>query len=328
VFHPAGSLFYHPRNKNLAIGAIIEALLFDAQREYSTKFELLQWLEEVSDHCTTCHKCAKPCPVDIDSADVSVLERRILADWGYKHTAAATKMTLRYLHSDSPTFNKVFRFGVLRAGFVGQQLGAVLAKPLQPKKGPSKHYPLQLLSSPMPTVPVLTLRDLLPNCKEDQVLVFEPDQEAERTVFYFPGCGSERMVSDISMAAIHVLMGLKTRVVLPPPFLCCGFPAYANGQAEMHSQNGLRVTILLNQIRDMFTHLEFDGCVVTCGTCREGLNEMEAAKLFGGRLVDITRYALERDLQLAGTGSESYLYHAPCHDSLDAIPKTAYRLQG
>ncbi len=317
VFHPAGSLFYHPRNKNLAIGAIIEALLFDAQREYSTKFELLQWLEEVSDHCTTCHKCAKPCPVDIDSADVSVLERRILADWGYKHTAAATKMTLRYLHSDSPTFNKVFRFGVLRAGFVGQQLGAVLAKPLQPKKGPSKHYPLQLLSSPMPTVPVLTLRDLLPNCKEDQVLVFEPDQEAERTVFYFPGCGSERMVSDISMAAIHVLMGLKTRVVLPPPFLCCGFPAYANGQAEMHSQNGLRVTILLNQIRDMFTHLEFDGCVVTCGTCREGLNEMEAAKLFGGRLVDITRYALERDLQLAGTGSESYLYHAPCHDSLD-----------
>jgi len=125
------------------------------------------------------------------------------------------------------------------------------------------------------------------------------------------------MVSDISMAALHVLMGLKTRVVLPPPFLCCGFPAYANGQAEMHSQNGLRVTILLNQIRDMFTHLEFDGCVVTCGTCREGLNEMEAAKLFGGRLVDITRYALERDLQLAGTGSESYLYHAPCHDSLD-----------
>jgi len=317
VFHPAGSLFYHPRNKNLAIGAIIEALLFDAQREYSTKFELLQWLEEVADHCTTCHKCAKPCPVDIDSADVSVLERRILADWGYKRTAAATKMTLRYLHSDSPMFNKVFRFGVLRAGFVGQQLGAVLTKPLQPKKGTSKHYPLQLLSSPMPTVPSKTLRDLLPDCKDDQVLVFEPDQEAERTVFYFPGCGSERMVSTISMATIHVLMGLKTRVILPPPFLCCGFPAHANGLAELHSQNSLRVTILLNQIRDMFSHLDFNGCIVTCGTCREGLNEMEAAKLFGGRLVDIARYALERDLHLQGAGNESYLYHAPCHDSLE-----------
>ncbi len=317
VFYPAGSLFYHPRNKNLAIGAIIEALLFDAQREYSTQFELLQWLEEVSDHCTTCHKCAKPCPVDIDSGDVSVLERQILADWGYKHTAVATKMTLRYLNSGSPVFNKVFRAGVLRAGVAGQQLGSLLATPLQPKNRQSKHYILQLLDSPMPSVPAKTLRDLLPECKDDQVLVFEPEQEAEHSVFYFPGCGSERMVSTISMATLHVLLALKTRVILPPPFLCCGFPTYANGLTELHSHNVLRVTILLNQIKDMFSHLDFDGCIVTCGTCREGLHDMEAAKLFGGRLVDITRYALERDLHLAGTGNENYLYHAPCHDSLE-----------
>ena len=318
VFYPTGSLFYHPRNKNLAIGAIIEALLFDAQREYSTKFELLKYLEEVADHCTTCHKCAKPCPVDIDSGDVSVLERQILADWGYKHTAAATKMTLRYLNSGSPTFNKVFRAVVLQAGMAGQQLAHKVTAPLQPKKGQFKHYPLQLLSSPMPSVPSKTLRDLLPACKDDQVLVFEPEEEAERTVFYFPGCGSERMVSTISMATIHVLSKLKTRLILPPPFLCCGFPAHANGLSELHSRNSLRVTILLNQIRDMFTHLDFDGCVVTCGTCREGLNEMETAKLFGGRLVDISRYALERGLNLenAGDNSTPYLYHTPCHDSL------------
>lgn len=317
VFHPQGSLFYHPRNKNLAIGAIIEALLYDAQREYSTQFELLKFLEEVADHCTTCHKCAKPCPVDIDSGEVSVLERQILADWGYKHTAAATKMTLHYLNSGSPLLNKVFRAGVLRAGVAGQQLGHKLAEPLQPKKGSSKHYPLQLLHSPMPSVPALTLRDLLPECKDDQVLVFEPEGEVERSVFYFPGCGSERMVSTISMATIHVLLALKTRLILPPPFLCCGFPAHANGLTEMHSQNSLRVTILLNQIKDMFTHLDFDGCIVTCGTCREGLHEMEAAKLFGGRLVDISRYALEQGLKLSGENGEKFLYHAPCHDSLE-----------
>jgi len=57
VFHPARSLFYHPRNKNLAIGSLIEALLYDAQREHSTRFELLRWLEDVADHCTVCHKC-------------------------------------------------------------------------------------------------------------------------------------------------------------------------------------------------------------------------------------------------------------------------------
>ena len=66
----------------------------------------------------------------------------------------------------------------------------------------------------------------------------------------------------------------------------------------------------------MFSYLEFDGCVVTCGTCREGLDAMEAGKLFGGRLVDVTAYAHERGLRL-DAGGNGYLYHPPCHDSLD-----------
>lgn len=318
VFYPTEGLFYHPRNKNLAIGAIIEALLFDAQREYSTKFELLKYLEEVSDHCTTCHKCLKPCPVNIDTAEVSILERQILADLGYKNTPAATKLTLRYLNSDSPMFNKVFRTAVLDIGIKGQQIAQKVVQPLKSKTGLFKHYPLQLLDSAMPSVPKNTLRDFLPPCKDDEVLVFEPEEPAERTVFYFPGCGSERMVSDISMAAIHLASKLKTRLILPPPFLCCGFPAQANGMSELHSQNNLKVTIMLNQIRDMFAHLDFDGCVVTCGTCEEGLNQMETANLFGGRLIDLSAFALEQGLTLEGeVTSKTYLYHTPCHDSLD-----------
>src|SRR5512143_3154004 len=109
VYYPARGMFYHPRNKNLAIGALIEALLFDAQRQRSGKFELLRHLEEVADHCTICHKCLKPCPVDIDTGEVTVMEREILALKGYKHTPAATRLTLRYLDSRSRGFNKVFR---------------------------------------------------------------------------------------------------------------------------------------------------------------------------------------------------------------------------
>ena len=93
------------------------------------------------------------------------------------------------------------------------------------------------------------------------------------------------------MAALHVLLKLGTRVVLPPPFLCCGFPAHANAKTEQHSRQVLRDTILFSQIREMFSYLEFDACVVTCGTCREGLDAMEAGKIFGGRLVDVPRYA-------------------------------------
>jgi Fe-S oxidoreductase len=308
-------MFFHPRNTNLAIGALIEALLYDAQRERSTRFELLRWLEDVADHCTICHKCLKPCPVDIDSGEVSVLERSILASWGYKNTTLATRAALSYLDSRSPAYNKLFRSTVVRIGGAVQRVACDLAGSLQPADGRPGSYALQMLRSPMPPIPAKTLRDVIPECDPDQVLVFEPEREAARSVFYFPGCGSERYQSHISMAALHVLLRLGTRVILPPPYLCCGFPAHVNAKQDQHSRQVLRDTILFSQIRDMFSYLEFDGCVITCGTCREGLEAMEAGKVFGGRLVDVTAYAQERGLRLDG-GANGYLYHPPCHDSL------------
>jgi FAD/FMN-containing dehydrogenase/Fe-S oxidoreductase len=316
VYHPARGMFFHPRNKNLAIGSLIEALLYDAQRERSTRFELLRWLEDVADHCTICHKCLKPCPVDIDSGEVSVLEREILASWGYKNTTAATRAALSYLDSRSPAYNKLFRTTVVRIGGAVQRAACDLAGALQPADGKPGSYALQMLRSPMPPIPAETLRDVIPACEPDQVLMFEPEVEPARTVFYFPGCGSERYQSHVSMAALHVLLQLGTRVILPPPYLCCGFPAHANAKTAEHSRQVLRDTILFSQIREMFSYLEFDGCVITCGTCREGLDGMEAGKIFGGRLVDVAAYAQERGLRLAD-GGNGFLYHAPCHDSLD-----------
>jgi FAD/FMN-containing dehydrogenase/Fe-S oxidoreductase len=320
VYYPGRAMFFHPRNKNLAVGSLIEALLYDAQRKLSARFELLPWLEEVADHCTICHKCLPVCPVDIDTGAVSVLEREILSGWGYKHTPIATKLTLRYLDSHSPAFNKLFRASVIQLGGLAQSLASKMVAPLQPSGGSSRFYPLAMLRSSLPPYPGQTLRDLLPHCEPDQALLFEPAPEAadapqkQKTVFYFPGCGSERLFSDVSMAAIHMLLELNTRVVLPPPFLCCGFPAHVNAKTAQFSRTVLLDSILLAQIRGMFADLDFDACVVTCGTCREGLAGMEIQKLFS-RIVDASAYMLERGLKLEGDGS--CLYHAPCHDSLD-----------
>jgi FAD/FMN-containing dehydrogenase/Fe-S oxidoreductase len=318
VYYPGRGMFFHPRNKNLAIGSLIEALLYDAQRKLSVSFELLPWLEEVADHCTICHKCLPVCPVDIDSGEVSVLEREILSGWGYKHTPPATKLTLRYLDSHSPAFNSLFRASVIQLGGTAQRLGSKLVAPLQKLGGAAQFYPLQMLRSSLPAYPGQTLRDVLPHCEPDQALVFEPDSNVtpqdQKTVFYFPGCGSERLFSDISMATIHMLLELGTRVVLPPPFLCCGFPAHVNAKTAQFSRTVLRDSILFAQMSDMFSYLDFDACVVTCGTCREGLAGMDTAKLFK-RIVDAGAYMLERGLKLEGEGN--YLYHAPCHDSLD-----------
>jgi D-lactate dehydrogenase (cytochrome) len=314
VYYPSRGMFYHPRNKNLAIGSLIEALLFDAQRERSTDFALLKWLEEVADHCTICHKCLKPCPVDIDTGEVSVLEREILSEWGFKHSSPITEMTLRYLDSRSPAFNAFFRRTVLRGGGAVQRAGTMLTAPLQTENNPPAFYPLKLMRSPVLPVSDQTLRDLIPECGPDQVLVFDPAGAPKSTVFYFPGCGSERLNSSIAMAAIHLMLEVGSRVVFPPPFLCCGFPAHVNAKTAQHSSIVLRNTVLFTQIREMFSYLDFDACIVTCGTCMEGLEAVEAGRLFGGRTVDIASYLLQQGLMVDAKGD--YLYHAPCHDSL------------
>jgi FAD/FMN-containing dehydrogenase/Fe-S oxidoreductase len=314
---PSTGMFYHPRNKNLAIGSLIEALLYDAQRKQSARFELLTWLEDVADHCTICHNCLAPCPVDIDTGEVSVLEREILAEFGFKHTAPATKLTLKYLDSQSPAFNAAFHVSVAQLGGMAQRVGSKIAKPLMSLPMASDFYPLQLLRTSIGPIPSKTLRDLLPRCEKDQALVFEPEQKKDdtRTVFYFPGCGSERLFSDVSMAAIHMLLESGTRVVLPPPFLCCGFPAHVNAQVAQHQRTILRDSIVFAQIREIFSHIDFDACVVSCGTCREGLGEMNTLSLFN-RIVDVSGYLAETGLKIEGVG-ENALYHAPCHDSLD-----------
>ncbi|HJX63427.1 MAG TPA: DUF3683 domain-containing protein [Polyangia bacterium] len=315
VFYPARSLFYHPRGKNLAIGALIEALLYQAQRERSSSFELLRYLEEVADHCTICHKCEKPCPVDIDTGEVSVLEREILVAHGYKHTALATRATLGYLESRSPTYNRIFRAGVLGVGGAMQRTLARVSGPARDSDTGPGSYLASMLSSPVPAPDAMTLHDLLPACAPDQTLVFEPKDEASPSVFYFPGCGSERLYSTVSMAALHVLTETGARVILPPPFLCCGFPAHANGRSDQHGRLVLRNALLFTQIREMFAYLTFDAVAVTCGTCREALGTMEAAKIFGCPVVDVARWLDGRGLRLGGGGTCAY--HAPCHDSLD-----------
>ncbi|HVP66726.1 MAG TPA: DUF3683 domain-containing protein [Anaeromyxobacteraceae bacterium] len=328
VFYPPRGLFFHPRNKNLAIGALIEALLFDAQRERSGSFQLLRHLEEVADHCTICHKCLKPCPVDIDTGEVSVMEREILAARGFKRTPLATRLTLRYLDTRSRAGNAVFRTGLVRLGGALQRAGHEVTSPLHSHGGSSRL--LRVLRSPVMPADDGTLRDVVPECRPDQALLFQPEGESRRTVFYFPGCGSERLFSRVSQAALHVLLATGTRVVLPPPFLCCGFPAHANARTAQYDRTVLRNTILFSQIQEMFSYLTFDAVVVTCGTCMDGLEGMEVSKIFDAPVVDVARFAL--DAGLAPKAAGRVLYHAPCHDSLrgqglDTLRRAGYEAE-
>jgi len=314
VFFPAKNMFFHPRNKNLSIGALIEAMLYLTQRTQSTNFKILKNIEQIADHCTICHKCFIKCPVNIDSGNISIEEREILQNMEFKHTAVPTKMTLKYLSCKNKVLNPILRASLLNVGGKVQRAGALFLSPLLKINGVKQRKITQLLQSPVAKPDFKTLRAFLPDTNKNQAVLLEPEGTAKATVFYFPGCGSERVFSRIAMASIFLLLENHNRVILPPPYICCGYPFLANARTKEHDRIVLENTIILSQIRGMFDDITFDACIVSCGTCMESLNKIDAPRIFETSIQDISEYVLSTDKTIEFT--KNYLYHAPCHDSL------------
>ncbi len=316
VFLPEKNMFFHPRNKNLSIAALIEALLYISQRTQSTGFHVLKNIEQIADHCTICHKCFIKCPVNIDSGLISIKERDILQDMGFKRSAVSTRLTLKYLSSKNRVFNPLMRTALLDIGARMQRASVKAVSAFKNfRKSDQAKGVLSLFQSPVSIPHSTTLRAILPGTDNNQTVVLNPQKKVNGTVFYFPGCGSERVFSKISMASILLLLEAGIRVLLPPPFMCCAYPLLVNGKKQNYEKTALENIIILSQIRDMFQEISFDACIVSCGTCMESLNHIEAGAIFDAPVKDICEFVLKKepDIQL----SENYLYHAPCHDSLN-----------
>ena len=76
---PRANLLYSPRNKILATSLLTEAFLYEEQTRRGVSIRHFDEYGDVADHCTVCHKCESPCPVDIDFGDVSIAMRNLLA---------------------------------------------------------------------------------------------------------------------------------------------------------------------------------------------------------------------------------------------------------
>ncbi len=316
VFFPGKNMFFHPRNKNLAVGALIEALLYISQRTQSiTGFKVLKSLEQIADHCTICHRCFIKCPVNIDSGIISIDERNILKQMKFKRTPVSTQLTLKYLGSKDEMINMAMRAGLLTAGGMAQRTGVKVARALETINPLKDVRPFTLLKTPVSKAGLKTMRAYLPKTGRNQAVLLEPDTDIVSTVFYFPGCGSERMFSKISMAAIYLLLSQGHRVVLPPPYLCCGYPLKVNAKKKEFDKVFLENIIIFSQIRDMFNDLEFAACLVSCGTCMESLGELGIKEIFDAPIRDIGAYVLEGNPEFLQAPGKA-LYHAPCHDSL------------
>jgi len=70
--------------------------------------------EDVADHCTVCHKCLTPCPVNIDFGDVSMNMRNLLRKMGQKSFRPGNAAAMFFLNATNPQTIKMMRSGMDR----------------------------------------------------------------------------------------------------------------------------------------------------------------------------------------------------------------------
>ncbi|MDD5058722.1 MAG: DUF3683 domain-containing protein [Sideroxydans sp.] len=333
---PRANLLYSPRNKILATSLLIEAFLYEEQTRRGVSIAHFAEFNDVADHCTVCHKCIKPCPVDIDFGNVSVAMRNFLRKQGKKTFSPVSALSMMYLSATDPTATKLLRKVMFAWSYKAQRLGYRIAKhlglfrqqvahpPASVGKPPLVAHVIHFVNKPLPgKLASKTARALL--AIEDKAFVpviRDPQKtnEDSEAVFYFPGCGSERMYSQISLATQAMLFDLGATTVLPPGYLCCGYPQSASGFEDKGTQITTDNRVLFHRVANTLNYLDIKTVIVSCGTCMDQLLEYQFDKIFPGcRLLDIHEYLLEKGVKLGSPTSTKYMYHDPCHSPMKTL---------
>lgn len=326
---PRANMLYSPRNKILASGLIIEAFLYEEQTRRGVSLRHFEEMNDVADHCTVCHKCLTPCPVNIDFGDVSITMRTILKNKGEKHFNIGSWLSMQFLNITDPRTIKIMRKGMIEWGYRGQRLASAWARRLhliksQPQPAATtgltraSQQVVHFLRKPMPAkVPKQTSRALL-NIEDDKVVPIIRDAakvtDETEAVFYFPGCGSERLFSDVGMATLAMLYETGVQTVLPPGYLCCGYPQRAGGDAEKGLEISVDNQVLFHRVANTLNYMDIKTVIVSCGTCMDQLLQYQFDKIFPGcRLLDIHEYLMEKGIRTSAEEGMQYMYHDPCH---------------
>ena len=325
---PQANLLYSPRDKILATSALIEAFLYEEQTRRGVSLRHWEEFEDVSDHCTVCHKCVTPCPVNIDFGDVSMNMRNLLRKMDKRSFKPANRAAMFFLNATDPTTINATRKAMVDLGFKAQRMGNRLLKGLaKPQtaspppttgKPPVREQVIHFVNKKMPgNLPKKTARALL-DIEDDKIvpIIRNPKKTTADTeaVFYFPGCGSERLFSQVGLATQAMLWEVGVQTVLPPGYLCCGYPQRGAGQYDKADKMMTDNRVLFHRMANTLNYLDIKTVLVSCGTCYDQLATYEFEKIFPGcRIMDIHEYLLEKGVKLEGVNGTRYMYHDPCH---------------
>ncbi len=326
---PRANLLYSPRNKILATSLLVEAFLYEEQTRRGISIRHWQEFEDVADHCTVCHKCLSPCPVKIDFGDVTMNMRNLLRKMGKKSFRPAGVAAMFMLSATSPETIRMARSVMVNVAIRAQRFAADLFKVISRRQtkappatvgtAPLKEQIIHFVNKKMPGgLPKKTARALLDIEDKDYVPIIRDPQTTNaetEAVFYFPGCGSERLFSQVGLATQAMLWHAGVQTVLPPGYLCCGYPQRGSGLFDKAEKIITDNRVLFHRVANTLNYLDIKTVVVSCGTCYDQLQGYEFDQIFpGSRIIDIHEYLLEKGITLPNAGS--FLFHDPCHSPM------------
>jgi FAD/FMN-containing dehydrogenase/Fe-S oxidoreductase len=328
---PRANLLYSPRDKILATSLLIEAFLYEEQTRRGVSIRHWDELSDVADHCTVCHKCESPCPVGIDFGNVSMGMRDLLRRMDKKRFNPGTAASMFFLNATNPQTIKLTRKVMIDWGYKAQRLGNralnTFAKaqtkrpPATTGRPPIHEQVIHFVNKRMPGgLPKRTARALLDIEDRNYVpIIRDPARVSSESeaVFYFPGCGSERLFSQVGLATQAMLWHVGVQTVLPPGYLCCGYPQRGAGEFDKAEKIITDNRVLFHRVANTLNYLDIKTVVVSCGTCFDQLQGYEFDSIFpGSKIMDIHEYLLEKGVRLENVTGTRYLYHDPCHSPM------------
>jgi FAD/FMN-containing dehydrogenase/Fe-S oxidoreductase len=328
---PRANLLYSPRDKILATSLLIEAFLYEEQTRRGVSIRHWEMFDDVAAHCTVCHKCLTPCPVKIDFGEVTMNMRNLLRKMGQQRFNPGTAASMMFLNATDPDTINLIRKTMIGWGYRLQRLGNdVLRKfahkqtahpPATVTKPNIKEQVIFFVNKKMPgNLPKKTARALLDIEDANYVpIIRDPKTTSADTeaVFYFPGCGSERLFSQVGLATQAMLWNVGVQTVLHPGYLCCGYPQRGNGDFDKAEKMITDNRVLFHRVANTLNYLDIKTVVVSCGTCYDQLAGYQFEQIFPGcRIIDIHEYLLEKGVKLSNVTGVKYMYHDPCHSPM------------
>ncbi|WP_461834343.1 FAD-binding and (Fe-S)-binding domain-containing protein [Desulfothermus sp.] len=323
MYYPEEGYLYHPRNKIISLGALLEAYYYTKIVENKPNKKLLKMITVIADACTSCGRCMEMCPVKINTGEQILNLRIFLEERAISGHHPIKASILRYLNEKNNYLPKVAK--VLA---IGQKLQNNIVKVIPENVKTKFKHPL--ISGPGPNLGIIDLYSKLKAKKKNYFNSYTSVSKEE--VFYFPGCGAALFFPDIGLASIYLLLKFGFSVVIPNEHMCCGYPLLAGGLGEEYEKNKLRNIKRITAAIKTNNLMKNPEIVVltSCGTCLESISSygLEHFLEKDTKTYDCTQFLVEK---LINKGlcfpfkekleTDFLVYHQACHVEWSGVPR-------